>query len=124
MPVRSSSSPVLRWPDDREVRKAAETWARHEAERRPDVVRLGYFGSYANGTWGVGSDLDLIAVVRNATEPFERRAISWNLDPLPVPAELLVYGEDEWVRMMREGGRFAATLRRETVWLVERGASA
>jgi predicted nucleotidyltransferase len=83
-------------------------------------VRLGYFGSYANGTWGVGSDLDLVAVVESSAEPFHRRALSWDLLTLPVPAELLVYTRDEWDRMQAEGARFAATLARETVWIVNR----
>jgi hypothetical protein len=78
---------------------------------------LGYFGSYARGNWGVGSDLDLIAIVRSAREPFERRAILWNLDPLPVPTDLLVYTEKEWKSLLGRGGRFARMLQEETIWV-------
>jgi predicted nucleotidyltransferase len=39
------------------------------------VVRIGYFGSYARGDWGVGSDLDVIAVVAFSDEAFTRRAL-------------------------------------------------
>jgi predicted nucleotidyltransferase len=69
MPVRSSSSHVLRWPDESDVRKAAEQLAEQALRARPELIRLGYFGSYANGTWGVGSDLDLIGVVSECREP-------------------------------------------------------
>ncbi len=121
MPVRSLSSPVLRWPDAAAVERAAREWVLAQAERRPELLRLGYFGSYARGDWGVGSDLDLVAVVADSAEPFERRALEWDLHPLPVPAELLVYTEAEWRSLQAGGGRFAETLARETVWLLARG---
>lgn len=89
-----------------------------EGERRPELIRVGYFGSYARGDAGVGSDLDLVAVVRASSEPFERRGIHWDLSALPVPAEILVYTEAEWADLQRRGGRFARMLRDEAVWLV------
>ena len=81
------------------------------------VVRLGYFGSYARGDAGVGSDLDLIAVIEHTPEPFIGRAVSWELEDLPVPAEILVYTREEWQALSARGGRFADTLRRESVWI-------
>ena len=118
MPVRFLTSSVHKWPDREQVAAAAVTWARSEAARRPELVRLGYFGSYARGDAGVGSDLDLVAVVRTSDQPFERRPISWDLTSLPVPAELLVYTEAEWKGLVNQGGRFARVLREESVWLV------
>jgi len=97
-------------------RKVAE-WAVREAARHPGLLRLGYFGSYARGEAGVGSDLDLIAVVESSPEPFERRALAWDLNTLPVPAELLVYTRLEWERLQQQGGRFARTLKEEARWL-------
>jgi predicted nucleotidyltransferase len=81
------------------------------------LLRLGYFGSYARGDWGVGSDLDLIGVVRTSTVPFVRRALAWDLSELPVPAELLVYTEEEWQALLAEGRRFARTVAAEAVWV-------
>ena len=78
----------------------------------------GSFGSYARGDWGVGSDIDLVAIVERSEAPFERRALAWSLLDLPVPAELLVYTRAEWERLRREGGRFARTIDREAIWLV------
>lgn len=118
MPVRSLGSSVLRWPDRRQVEQAAAEWAAREAPRQPGLVRLGYFGSYARGDAGVGSDLDLVAVVESSAEPFERRALAWDLLSLPVPAEILVYTREEWDRLSRAGTRFARTLEREACWLV------
>jgi predicted nucleotidyltransferase len=99
------------------VDAAVRAWARVQAAVHPDILRLGYFGSYARGDWGVGSDLDLVAVVKDSSLPFEQRALAWNLEDLPVPAGLLVYTEAEWQALHAEGGRFARSLTRETVWL-------
>jgi predicted nucleotidyltransferase len=117
MPVRSLHTSVLRWPDRREVERGVAAWADREAPRHPGLRRLGYFGSYARGDAGVGSDLDLIAVIESSPEPFERRSLAWDLSSLPVPAELLVYTGEEWERLKQQGGRFARTLQHEARWL-------
>jgi uncharacterized protein len=117
MPVRSLHSSVLRWPDRRSVVLAVAEWAAREAPRHPGLLRLGYFGSYARGDAGVGSDLDLVAVVESSPDPFERRTLAWDLSALPVPAELLVYTRQEWDRLQQQGTRFARTLQQETRWL-------
>ncbi|MHB0980633.1 MAG: nucleotidyltransferase domain-containing protein [Thermoleophilia bacterium] len=111
---------MLRWPALDEVLGAARTWAANVGRTRADVARIGVFGSYARGDWGVGSDLDLIAVLDSTAEPFERRPLAFDLLDLPVPAELLVYTTTEWERLVREGGRFAAVLGVETIWVYER----
>lgn len=119
MPVRSSTSSVLRWPDAASVRSALLAWAEGEAPRHPGLLRLGYFGSYARGDWGVGSDLDLIAIVESSPSPFERRALEWETSTLPVPVELVIYTREEWDRLSCEAGRFFRAVDREAVWLVE-----
>ncbi len=97
--------------------EAVRRWVRDEARRHPELVRLGCFGSYARGDQGPGSDLDLVAVVREAEEPFERRGLSWRTEDLPVPADLLVYTEAEWRRVTGRGDRFERTMAEEVVWL-------
>jgi predicted nucleotidyltransferase len=108
---------VLVWPDREQVDRQARAWAAATAHSRPDLRRIGYFGSYARNDWGVGSDLDLVAIVGCSGEPFERRSLSWPLEALPVPAEILVYTESEWDAVLARGGRFADTLVREVVWI-------
>lgn len=117
MPVRSLTSFVLRWPDRAEVDRAARLWAAEQRQSHPEVQRIGYFGSYARGDAGVGSDLDLIVIVERAQRAFMERALDWDLSGLPVPAEILVYTREEWDRMQAEGRRFGAMVQRETVWL-------
>lgn len=116
MPVRSLNSSVLVWPDRLTVGAALRQCAEETAQRRPALVRVGYFGSYARGDWGVGSDLDVVLVVARDGLPFARRAAAWDLTSLPVPADVLVYTEKEW-RGLDPGGRFARMLAREVVWV-------
>ena len=117
MPVRSLSSSVIKWPDLKPVKEAIDLWAKEEVPKHPELLRLGYFGSYARGDWGVGSDLDLIAIVSESSESFERRSLPWSLTSLPVPSDLIVYTKREWESLEERGGLFARTLSRETVWI-------
>lgn len=116
--MRSLSSSVFTWPDARTVDQAVRRWADLVVRTRKDVRRIGYFGSYARGDWGVGSDLDLIIVVGESNQPFERRAAKWDLTELPVPADLLVYTEEEWQSLPRQG-RFYRTVMAEGIWVWE-----
>lgn len=118
MPVRSLNSSVLKWPDTAQVWTAARAWATEQQTQHPELVRLGVFGSYARGDAGVGSDLDLVAVVRQSSERFERRAASWDVTSLPVPSEILIYTEHEWDALLARPGRFAAMLRSEVAWIM------
>lgn len=115
MPVRSLNSSVLKWPDAKTVDAAARRWAERIVQGRTDVVKIGYFGSYARGDWGVGSDLDLIIIVENSKQPFEKRSIEWNVTELPVPADVLVYTKEEWNSLRKT--RFHQTVMREAVWV-------
>ena len=60
MPVRLLSSPVLKWPDAQNVNKAVRRWVEDIHQNRKDVLRIGYFGSYARGEWGVTSISSLL----------------------------------------------------------------
>jgi uncharacterized protein len=119
MPVRSLSSSVLTWPDRQTIDRAVWAWADKVAAQRPDLVRVGYFGSYARGDWGPGSDLDLIVVVKSDHEAFSRRSAKWDTTNLPVPADLLVYTVEEW-RRLDPNSLFSRTLSREAVWVYEK----
>jgi predicted nucleotidyltransferase len=122
MPVRSLNSPVLKWPDRKAVDRAVQFWSAEQGRRLAELKCLGYFGSYARGDWGVGSDLDLIAVVDETTEPFERRALHWDLNDLPVPAEIIVYTVKEWTDLQKRGNRFSRTIDADIIWTYLRKA--
>ena len=118
MPVRSLNSSVLTWPDAKQVERAVRHWAQEIVRQRPDVIRIGYFGSYARGDWGVGSDLDLVIISKHAHEPFEPRAVNWDVTRLPVPTDVLVYTQQEWESRVVDS-RFGKTVTAEAVWVYE-----
>jgi hypothetical protein len=100
------------------VDTAVRNWAQNEIKKHPHLLSLGYFGSYARGDWGVGSDLDLVAIVRDSAQPFAKRSLAFDLNALPVPAGMLVYTAKEWKTIMAQAQRFSQVLCREVVWLI------
>jgi hypothetical protein len=66
----------------------------------------------------MGSDLDLVIVVKRSSQPFEKRSVDWDSTKLPVPADVLVYTEYEWESVSQEA-RFLQSLAREVVWVYE-----
>ena len=116
MPVRLLSSSVLKWPDAQTVKRAVSQWVDKVVKTRKDVLSIGYFGSYARGDWGVGSDLDLIIIVKDSQHSFMRRASEWDTTELPVPADVLVYTEEEWQSLARQG-QFSKRIMQEIVWV-------
>ncbi len=80
---------MLRWSNRKVIGQALRYWAQDQCVHHPELVRLRYFGFYAGGDC-VGSDLGLVAVVDDADEPFEQRALNLDLHGLPLPAEIIV----------------------------------
>ena len=120
MPVRSLNSSVFTWPDLNTVHQAAKEWADKQVQRRDDILRIGYIGSYARRDWGVGSDLDLILLLENSSIPFWERSREWDLSGMPVPTDVMVYTRQEWERIAARNERFFQTVTEEAVWIYER----
>lgn len=106
MPVRSLSSSVLAWPGKDRVEPALSAWALELSTRCDCLLAVGYFGSYARGDWGVGSDLDLIFVLDQSQSPFGRRSVPMETRMLPVPVDMLIYTRRELEEMIHGRLRF------------------
>ena len=81
----------------------------------PEILGIAYFGSYARGDWGVGSDLDVVIVVTTSDRSFEERGRDFDTRDLPVPTDILVYTLAEWRTLEREVP-FIRRLLHEAVW--------
>ena len=75
MPVRSFNSSVLKWPNREEVNRAVRRWAATFVKKRPEILRLGYFGSYARGLASPDSDVDLLVI-----GPFNGRGVDKSVE--------------------------------------------
>jgi len=109
---------VLKWPDRDEVINQLQQWSETVCQKNQEIIGIGYFGSYARGDWGVGSDLDLIVIVEKSSLPFEKRNMMFDTTVLPVPVDLLVYTVPEWKQKSEEKG-FLTGIGRHLVWLKE-----
>jgi hypothetical protein len=106
MPVRSSSSAVLRWPDRNDVLKKARTWAETTGRGNRSVIGIYCYGSITGERWGVGSDLDILIEVGASTGPFEKRSLEFSIPDCGVPVDMSVYTTSELDAFRREGRRF------------------
>lgn len=106
------------WPAPDVVLAALRKWADLQANVRPDLTALGFFGSHARGDSGFGSDLDLVAIVERSEHPRMERNRDWPYELLPVPVDLLVFTIKEWTRIHERGGGFARIMEEEVVWIV------
>ena len=116
MPVRLLNSSIMKWPSKEAVVDSFFKWS-ETLKRDSNILSIGYFGSYARGDNGVGSDLDGIVVVKDSKAPFGKRGTEWDLSMLPVPVDLLIYTLDEWTRLNIEPSYFIERLREEVKWI-------
>lgn len=120
MPLRYSSSSVMKWPRAEQVLPTAAIWAARFARETKDVIAVGCYGSYARGDWGVGSDLDLV-IVHRGVEGIEDGRPGWGLETIPVPVEVVTYTLEQWFELMSSNRRMARMLREDAIWFVGEG---
>lgn len=113
MPVRSLNSAVLKWPRREEVLAAARRWAAGLRASDPTVELAACFGSCARNDWGVGSDLDLIVVVRETALSVVERRARYEPTEVPVPVDIWVYTRAEWESLRDGNPPFWRRLQRE-----------
>ena len=70
----------------------------------------------------MGSDLDLIVIVKHSELSFERRSANLDVTKLPVPVDLFVYTQAEWEKLDQQG-RFYSTMMREAIWILNHNSS-
>jgi uncharacterized protein len=73
----------------------------HRIIQQCDPLKIMLFGSYAYGTPSTDSDIDLLVIIKQSTEPRYKRVAALNrvLTDLEFPRDILVYTQkeiDEW----------------------------
>ena len=119
MPVFSLTSHVHTWPSRAEVIVAIRAWVEDQRAKHPELVRVGYFGSLADGKrYGFGSDADVVAVVTHSSrEHWWERPLDFDpTSEVPVDVDLFVYTDEEFAQLLARGDAFARVMQ-NVVWL-------
>ena len=85
---------------------------------RPELQRLGLFGSYGRGTAAFGSDLDLILVDAGARGGQVERTQQWPLAEMPFSCNALVLTPAEQEQRLNDGSCMVMELKRDLRWLL------
>ena len=117
MHARSSNSVRVVFADKEAVLLGLRSYAEHVRASRPEVEKVGYFGSYATGTYGPASDVDLLIVLRRAHKRFIDRIPDYVPSDMPVSCDVFPYTSQEIGRMTMEGNLWLAHVLREVIWL-------
>lgn len=120
MPVRSLNSAVFKWPNRARVLEAARAWAGKLRSDDPLVRGVYCVGSYARGDWGVGSDLDVIVIVRDGPPSIVERHCRYEPREVPVPADVWVYTDAEWEALRTHSPHLRRRLQAEMIELAAR----
>lgn len=118
--MHSSSSTSVRRDavPSHEVLAALRVWAEELTRRLPEVVRVGYFGSYARGDYVPGSDLDVVIELSASDDPHWSQRIARFLPArFPVAPDVFPYTQAELERLEQEGNPFWREVQRTLKWL-------
>ena len=119
MPVKSSDSVKVVFADKGKVIRELRDYARKLKQTQPEVEQVGYFGSYANDTYGPASDVDLLIILRQSDKRFLDRIPDYIPDNLSVSCDVFPYTAEEIKKMKQESakGGWIQHVLKEVVWL-------
>lgn len=86
-------------------------------QSRPEVEKVGLFGSYATGTFGPASNVDLLIILRQNSKRFLDRIPDYLPENLSVSCDVFSYTNEEIERMTQEGMPWIRHILKEVVWL-------
>jgi predicted nucleotidyltransferase len=86
-------------------------------QNRPEVEKIGLFGSYAADTYGPASDVDLLIIVRQSSRRFLDRIPDYLPENLSTGCDVFPYTVEEVERMKQEGMPWIRRVLKEVVWL-------
>jgi len=118
---KSSPSVKITWFDYEAVWTAVRCFAQELLQQFSEVEEVRVFGSLVRRECVPGSDVDLLLVLRESSEPFHHR-ISRYLPrrPMPVAVDVFPYTLDELQQMLADGNHFLRQAMQESVPLARR----
>ena len=89
------SGVVVKSVDEAAVRRAMDAYAARLLAAHPEIEEIIVFGSFANGTWAPGSDLDVFVVLSHSAQSVRDRIPDLLPGPFPVGVDLFPYTREE-----------------------------
>jgi len=114
---KSSNSVKVVFADKANVLRQLKDYAKSVKCKHPEVERVGFFGSYANDTYGPASDVDLLIILRESSKRFLDRIPDYLPENLSVSCDVFPYTDEELERMKQSGTPWICHVLEETVWL-------
>ncbi|MBM4024261.1 MAG: nucleotidyltransferase domain-containing protein [Planctomycetes bacterium] len=114
---RSSNSVKVFFADKERVLRELRAWAADLKLRRPEVAKVGLFGSYATGTYGPRSDADLLILLRASDKLFRDRIPEFLPARLSVPCDVFPYTIAEIENLRRDESPWIKHILKEVLWL-------
>jgi predicted nucleotidyltransferase len=104
------SSVVIKSVDEALVRRSMDGYAARLFAAHPEIAEIIVFGSFAEGNYAPGSDLDILIVLERADRPVRDRIPLYLPGPFPVGVDLFPYTRDE-IAALTDSPVIAATRR-------------
>lgn len=117
MPKKSSNSVKVVFADKTKVLRQLKDYTKNLKRMQPEVERVGYFGSYANNTYGPASDVDLLIILRQSDKRFLDRIPDFFPDDISICCDVFPYTSEEIERMKQDGNPWICHVLKEAVWL-------
>jgi predicted nucleotidyltransferase len=103
--------------DERAVRRAMDAWAARLLAEHAEVREVVVFGSFAEGRWAPGSDLDVLLVLESSEKQARDRIPGYLPGAFPVGVDVFPFTRAELAE--REGSPLLEAVRR-SAWRYER----
>ena len=117
MRKQSSHSVKIRFADKEAVFRGLSRYLDELKENHPEVEAVGLFGSYSTGDYSVGSDVDLLVILKDSLIPLPDRIVAFLPTRFPVGVDVFPYTVEELRRMNNEGNFWIKHILGEVKWL-------
>ncbi|MFH1883884.1 MAG: nucleotidyltransferase domain-containing protein [Planctomycetota bacterium] len=114
---KSSNSVKVVFADKNKVLHQLADYTRKVKRSRPEVEKVGLFGSYATEAFGPASDVDLLIILRESSKRFLDRIPDYLPENLSVSCDVFPYTKEEIERMNQAGRPWICHVLKEVLWL-------
>jgi len=114
---KSSNSVKVVFADKNKILRQLADYTIKVKQSRPEVEKVGLFGSYATDTFGPASNVDLLIILRQSSKRFLDRIPDYLPENLSVSCDVFPYTNEEIEKMKQEGTSWIRHILKEVVWL-------